>query len=69
MVKKLAQRGIPDLAVCKDGVIKFVEVKTGSAKHRDTQDWQAQGWPVATLRTAEDVFSWHYGRTVRIAKR
>lgn len=60
---KLAQRRRPDLLVLSQArTLLLVEVKTGKAKHRDTQDWAAQGWPVVTLRTAEQVFAWHYGR-------
>lgn len=67
-VKKLAQKGIPDLMVCKAGTVKLVEVKTGNGKHRETQDWDVQGWPVVTLRTTEQVFAWAIGETVRMKK-
>jgi hypothetical protein len=69
-VWKLAQLGRPDLlTLSQSQQLALVEVKTKKAKHRETQDWETQGWPVVTLRTAEQVFSWHYGTPTRIATR
>jgi Holliday junction resolvase len=67
-VEKLAQKGIPDLLAYKGETVKLVEVKTGAGKLRKTQNFTERGLPVVVLRTAEDVFSWHLGQKVRIAK-
>ena len=67
-VEKLAQKGIPDLLAFKGDVVKLVEVKTGASKLRKTQNFTERGLPVVVLRCAEDVFSWHMGQQVRVAK-
>jgi hypothetical protein len=74
-VKKLAQKGVPDLLVwgrpgSRDTVrrIVLVECKTGKGKLRETQQWDDLGLDVEIFRCAEDVFSWHMGRKVTIAK-
>jgi hypothetical protein len=72
---KLAQKGVPDLLVWRlpterllAGVPHLIECKTGKGQLRETQDWEGQGLHVTIMRRAEDVFSWHMGQNVRIAK-
>jgi len=68
--KKLAQKGIPDLLVWhpRSRRVWLAECKTGNGKLRETQDWAALGLHVEIFRCAEDVFSWHMGKKVRVAK-
>jgi hypothetical protein len=72
---KLAQKGVPDLLVWRlpterllAGVPHLIECKTGKGQLRETQDWEGQGLAVTIMRSAEDVFSWHMGHNVRMAK-
>lgn len=76
-VLKLAQRGVPDLAVwrkhqryAENGkivgvIVRFVECKTKRGKLREgTQTkWEDDGLPVSILRSAEDVLAWHRQQT------
>lgn len=72
---KLAQKGVPDLLVWRlpvegrlAGLPYLIECKTGKGRLRETQDWEGQGLHVTVMRCAEDVFSWHMGQKVRVAK-
>lgn len=63
-VTKLAQKGIPDLLASKGGEIRLIEVKTGSAKLRDTQLWwDEMDMPVYVLRSRDQVLAWHQEQT------
>lgn len=66
--RKLAQKGIPDVLAWKPGRVVLIECKTGKGKLRETQQWADIGLDVLVFRCAEDVFSWHQGQTVKIAK-
>jgi hypothetical protein len=60
-VRKIAQRGLPDLLLFKAGQplsIRLAEAKTGKAKLRETQNWAAAGLIVAVFRSIEDVLAW-----------
>ena len=52
--------GFPDLVIHRDdmpeGYVKIVEVKNGKGKLRHKQEaFQAKGWPVDVVRSAEDI--------------
>ena len=66
--KKLAQKGVPDVLAWKPGKIVLIECKSGKAKLRETQQWAEIELDVLVFRCAEDVFSWHQGRPVKIAR-
>ena len=58
LVESLAYvgRGVPDLLVTKNGVVRLVEVKHGrGALTPDQQAWHGKGWPVAVVRDVADV--------------
>ena len=60
-VRKIAQRGLPDLLVWwHDGrTIHLVECKTGKGKLRETQQWDKIGLHVTVLRSAEEAMRWN----------
>ena len=70
-VRKIAQRGLPDLLVWRHLTTRpetqmwFSEAKTGKGKLREgTQTWWAEeGLPVLVMRSAEDVLAWHRQQT------
>lgn len=65
MVRKMAQRGLPDLVVwwiAASGAPSpphFIECKTKKAKLRETQHWDTVGLKVDVLRTAEEAMQWN----------
>lgn len=67
LVQSLATvgKGVPDLLVCTPGdpwTIALVECKTGAGKLRPDQvKFQADGWPVTVLRSAEEAEAWVQG--------
>jgi len=73
-VKKLAQKGVPDLLIWQPTTemgkrrMELVECKTGKAALRETQQWHKEGLDVRLFRCAEQVFEWHMGEKVKIAK-
>jgi len=53
MVVRLSGTGVPDLLVCRQGVLTLIEVKNRQGRNRATaaQDRRsAQGWPVVVVR-------------------
>jgi hypothetical protein len=62
-VRKIAQRGLPDLVIWKHQeqamtAMWFIECKTGKGKLRATQDWASQGLTVPILRSADEALAW-----------
>ena len=60
-VKKLAQKGVPDLLVWwHDSThVWLIECKTDKGKLRETQDWAKVGLNVTILRSAEEAMQWN----------
>lgn len=65
-VRKLAQRGMPDLLVWQprqrdefSGWPWLIECKTGKEKLRETQQWEKLGLRVTVLRNAEEAMVWN----------
>lgn len=60
-VRKLAQRGLPDLLVWwhDSPRVYLIECKTGKGKLRETQQWDKVGLNVTVLRSAEEAAMWN----------
>jgi hypothetical protein len=60
-VRKLAQKGVPDLLVWwpESSRIHLIECKTGKGKLRETQQWDKVGLMVTILRSAEEAMRWN----------
>ena len=58
-VRKIAQRGLPDLVAWRRNQQPvFIEAKTGKGKLRATQNWAELGLDVVVFRNQEDVAQW-----------